>query len=302
MGVEGGATKSTAILADEKSKIVGQRRGRALNYHYLGKTGVKKNLAGLIRPLIKKAKAGDLYAVFGFAGLDAPQDALAYEAIVRSVLPKNSVFEVVNDSKIALEVRCPEDKDRILVIAGTGSNVYGERRSKSTRSIGWGFLLGDEASGYDFGLKALKAAMRSFDGRGKKTVLEKFVLQKIGVQTMLDAVPKIYEKVSEKKRNVKHYVASFAPLVDRAARQKDEAALAIQREAVDELAKGVSAVAQKLRLQEKKFCLGLMGSVWNMRGLRERFQKEVTKRYPRVCFSENQDEGAWGAILLAKKL
>jgi len=302
LGVEGGATKSTAILADETSHVLGERKGKALNYHYLGERGAKKNLTDLLNPLLRKARGGTICAVFGFAGLDTPKDKTIYTKIARSVLPKGSLLQAVNDTKIALEVRCPEEKNRILVISGTGSNVYGENRETNAKSVGWGFLLGDEGSGYEFGLKAFKAAMQSFDKRGEKTVLEKLIVQKFGGKTMLDVVPAIYEKVGNEKRNTKRYIASFAPLLDEAILQKDPVALTIREQEVGELFRGVSAVAKQLGIASAEFCLGTTGSLWKMPGFQEQFRKKIKKHFPKVCFSTNTDPSVWGAVLLAKKL
>ncbi|MBI2098177.1 MAG: hypothetical protein HYT49_00740 [Candidatus Wildermuthbacteria bacterium] len=302
LGVEGGATKSTAILVDETSHVLGERKGKALNYQYLRERRVKQNLAELLNPLLRKVRGGNISAVFGFAGLDTPKDQTVYTKIAHSVLPKGSSLQAVNDTKIALEVRCPKEKNRILVISGTGSSVYGENGKTSAKSVGWGFLLGDEGSGYEFGLKTLKAAMRSFDKRGEKTILEKLIVQKFGGKTMLDVVPAIYEKVGNEKRNTKRYVASFAPLLDEAILQKDTMALAIREQEVEELFQGVSAVAKQLGIASAEFCLGTTGSLWKMPGFQEQFRKKIKKHFPKVCFSTNTDSSVWGAVLLAKKL
>ena len=302
LGVEGGATKSTAILADETSHVLGERKGKALNYHNIGERNVRDNLANLISPLLKKAHGGFIYAVLGSAGVDTAKDKAVYLKIMHSVLPKGSTLRVVNDTKIALEVRCPKEKNRVIVISGTGSNVYGENGTSSAESVGWGFLLGDEGSGYEFGLKALKAAMQSFDKRGEKTILEKLTVQKFGGKTMLDVIPAFYKEVSNERRNTTRYVASFAPLLDEAILQKDPVALTIREQGVEELFQGVSAVAKQLGIAEAEFCLGTTGSLWKMTGLKEQFRKKIKKHFPKVCFSTNTDPGVWGAVLLAKKL
>lgn len=43
---------------------------------------------------------------------------------------------------------------------------------------GWGPLLGDEGSGYEIGLNALKAAIYSHDGRRAKSMLYDLVMEK----------------------------------------------------------------------------------------------------------------------------
>ena len=300
IGVEGGATKSEAILTDENLKVLRREKGKALNYITFSKRVVRENLVALVGPFLKIAREGKVYAVLGLASLNTPQDEMFYKRLVRSVLPQGAVFNVMNDPKIALEARCCGEKNSILVIAGTGSKVYGESNGRTAASVGWDFVLGDEGSGYDLGLKALRAATRAWDGRGKKTVLYDLILERENSKKMEDFMPKFYSDLF--KKNMKFHIASFAPLIDEAIKQNDKVACLLRDEAAAELATGVRAVSAKLGFQNKSFCLGTMGSIWKMPGFEEVFKKQVQKICPKVRFSGNTDSGAWGAVLLAKKL
>lgn len=302
LGVEGGGTKSTAILVDEQSRVIAQKEGEDLNYHGEEEKAVRKDLSKLLAPLLQKSKNGKLYAVFGLAGLDTKKDEAFYRGLVKSVLPPKTIFDVVNDTKTALEAHCPNERKRILVISGTGSNVYGENGAKTARSIGWGdFALGDEGSGYDIGTKVLKAAMRSFDGRGKKTIFESLVPKRMGVATIEDTVATFYKNL-RRLQNMKRYVASFAYLLDEGIKNNDRVAIEIRQETIEALMQGISAVTRKLAISNKEFCLGYVGSVWKTPGIRQIFEDVVKKQYPKVCFSKNDEPSVWGAVLLAKKL
>ena len=59
------------------------------------------------------------------------------------------------------------------VLYGTGSisYCYNKKTNELNRVGGWGYVLGDEGSGYDIGRQALVAIMKSYDGRGKSTQL-----------------------------------------------------------------------------------------------------------------------------------
>ena len=302
IGVEGGATKSEAILTDENLKILMRRKGGALNYHSLSRQTVVGNLKALLTPLLKKSSGGKLGVVFGLAGIDGPTDEKFYKDIIKKILDKSSIFNAVNDSKIALEGKCPDEKNRIVLIAGTGSNAYGENSAgKSANTLWWDFILGDEGSGYYFGLKALQAAARSADGRIPKTELEKLVLKTERARTFEDFYSVFYNDLS-KKENMKAHIASFAPLIDRAIKAGDAEAIQIRNEGAGELALGVYTVARRLGFLNREFCLGMIGSTWKMPGLGEVFRKEVRRHCPKVRFSDNTDSGAWGAVLLARKL
>lgn len=302
LGVDGGATKSTAVLTDFEGRIIKNRRGRALNYHAIGAKTVRKNLAALIKPLLKKAGRVPMRAVFGFAGLDTKHDEAAYRKIAASVMPKRASFTVVNDAKIALEAQCPNEKNRLLIISGTGANVYGESGNKTARSIGWDFLLGDEGSSYEMGFKALRTTIRSWDGRDRKTVLEKMVLRKIGAKNMEELQNKVYELWHKNPAGFKVFIASFSVLVHKAILKKDRAALAIRDEAARELLIGVRAVARRLKFGNRPFCIGITGSGWKMKGLEATFKKSVKKDFPRARFSSSKRQTVYGALMLACQL
>ena len=303
LGVEGGGTKSTAILCDANDKVIAQRTGKALSYQVLGQKQAKENLAALLQPFLKKTYKGKLYAVFGFAGLNSKAEKIIYTSIAKDVLPRTATFDAVNDAEISLEAECPNEKNRILVISGTGASVFGQSGSKKTKAIGWDLVFGDEGSGYTIGLKTLKAAIQSFDGRGKKTVLEKLVLKKIGATRMDEATAKAHKTIEKNKYVMKSYIASFAPLVDIALAKNDPVAISIREDTIQELVQGVDAVAQRLAIQNKDFCLGFTGSVWKLPGLKSKFKSTLQKKYPKIRFStENTSSGVWGAVLLAKKL
>src|SRR5205085_1278058 len=70
------------------------------------------------------------------------------------------------------------DAPGIVIIAGTGSIVYGRnQRGEAARAGGWGHLIGDEGSGYWIGREALAAVMRAEDGRGPSTRMTADILE-----------------------------------------------------------------------------------------------------------------------------
>ena len=79
---------------------------------------------------------------------------------------------VVNDALVALEAGAG-DGPGIVLIAGTGSICYGRNEEgQAARAGGWGYMLGDEGSGWWIGRRALSAVMRQFDGRGPATLAD----------------------------------------------------------------------------------------------------------------------------------
>lgn len=299
LGVHGGATYSFAMLVDAEQEL-GRYEGKGLNHHNVGVDGFKENLSDLLSMPIAQASGRKLYVALGLAGLDTEADQRTYDKLIASVLPPDTRFVALNDAKSGLEAKCYGHGDRILVISGTGSTVCGENLEGDwATAIGWDYALGDEGSGYRFGDAVVRAAMMSWDGRREKTILMNLVLERVGKESMEDFIKVVYSTLASEK-SPKPYIASFAPLLDKAIAAGDLVALQIRENGANELAAGVKAVAKRLKISA--FHLGLEGSVWKMPGLIEMVMSRVREAFPNVTLSESQQEGVEGAVLLAKGL
>lgn len=128
----------------------------------------------------------------------------------------------------------------ILLVAGTGSIALGrDGAGGEVRVGGWGALLGDEGSAYRLGLRALRAVLRSHDGRGPATTLRDPVLGAMGVEDPAELVR--VAGGAEKAR-----IASLASPVVQAARAGDPVARELVDGAVGELLEHVRAAAARL--------------------------------------------------------
>jgi N-acetylglucosamine kinase-like BadF-type ATPase len=176
----------------------------------------------------------------GLAGAGRPEDAARFIAWAREKFPQTAV-RVVSDAEILLAAGA-ESGPALALICGTGSIVYGRTESgELLRAGGWGYLFGDEGSGFALGAAALRAVMRAHDGRGAETLLTKLVLARRGLDSPPGLVRSIYGAESPRAE-----VASLSDLVEQAAVQNDSAALAILDEAALELTSALHAVYRKL--------------------------------------------------------
>ena len=142
--------------------------------------------------------------------------------------------------------------------------------------------MGDEGAGYDFGRNAIRAAIRSYDGREKKTILEKLVLKKAGVTTIPDLINKIYNVWHEKPNELKSYIASFSVVLDEAHKKHDRVAKEIIEGGAEELFLGAQAVIKKLKIRNKKLCVGLAGSNFNAPGLKQQLTRKIKTIAPKA--------------------
>jgi N-acetylglucosamine kinase len=227
--------------------------------------------------------------------VDRPHD----EEVIRGILRRLGYREtarVVNDAAIAL-VAGAEERVGIVILAGTGSIAYGaDRAGNSARSGGYGFLLADEGSGYWLGHQALRATVRSADGRGPRSLLADLVFESLGVRSVAEMVPVVYEKGLPKFR-----IAAHAGLVQQASDRGDGVATALLEEAALELSLAARAVATRLSLGEGPYRVVLAGGVFKAcPSLPARI--EACLRLPGAELVPLRVEPAQGAVTLALDL
>src|SRR6476646_8141875 len=170
LGIDAGGTKTVCLLADQSGSIVSEGRGAGANLQSSGELAVEKVLHEVMETAIGDRAITPSAICLGIAGVDRENDERTVRAIMRRIGYKARVL-VVNDALIAL-VAGAEDSPGIVVIAGTGSIVYGRNGAgEAARAGGWGHMIGDEGSGYWIGREALAAVMRAADGRGPESGL-----------------------------------------------------------------------------------------------------------------------------------
>jgi N-acetylglucosamine kinase-like BadF-type ATPase len=254
VGIDAGGTKTVGLLADETGAIVAEARGSGANLQTDGELEVEKVFAEIMETL---ASDHPISAVcLGIAGVDRPHD----ESVIRSILRRlghRETARVVNDGAIALVAGAP-GRVGVVVLAGTGSICYGaDRTGRTARAGGYGFLLADEGSGYWLGHQSLRAAVRATDGRGPETRLLGLLFEALGVTSVAELIPRVYEKGLPKYR-----IAALASLVQAAHDQGDAVAMSLIDAAGRELALAARSVARQLQLGDEPYPVVLAGGVF----------------------------------------
>jgi N-acetylglucosamine kinase-like BadF-type ATPase len=230
----------------------------------------------------------------GIAGVDREQDADAVRGIMRRIGYKARVL-IVNDALVALEAGAP-GKPGVVLVAGTGSIAYGRNaHNQSARAGGWGYVLGDEGSGYWIGRAALRAVLREADRRGPKTQLTGLLLHYYGVPRAQDLIAQVYQGALRPAA-----IASLAQCVQGAFNNGDEVAIGILRNAADQLESAAVSVARRLELIGTEFPIVLSGGIfravpWLDDELRRRLPLASPRAVPRLLI----EEPASGAVRLA---
>jgi glucosamine kinase len=127
----------------------------------------------------------------------------------------------------------------VVVAAGTGVVVLGVAPDGTAhRADGLGYLLGDDGSGFAIGRAGVRAALRAREGRGPRTALLAAATSFFG--GLDDLAHRVYASPTPVGD-----LAAFAPDVAEVARQGDDVARAIWREAVDHLIASTVAVVRR---------------------------------------------------------
>jgi N-acetylglucosamine kinase-like BadF-type ATPase len=228
------------------------------------------------------------------AGVDREDEARTVRAIMRRLGQRTRVL-VVNDALIAL-VAGAGDAPGIVIIAGTGSIVYGRSAAgEAARAGGWGHMIGDEGSGYWIGREALAAVMRAADGRGPATDLSAEILSHFAVEDVSRLPRIVYDREAPRMA-----VAELGPLVQRIADAGDAVAVRILERAADELVLAAGSVASRLEMRGDAFTFFLSGGAF--RGV-PRLVNDLERRLgevaPRAQVQRLEIEPAIGAVWLA---
>jgi len=296
IGIDGGGTKTLGILINEKADLLAKAELGPSNYHVLGKTKLKELIGELVAELIEQSKiAPEVDAIcVGLAGAGREKE-------------RNEVTKLVKELKCAKEVLAEHDasialagalggKPGIMIIAGTGSIAFGRNADgKTARAGGWGYLLGDEGSGFYIGQKALIAALKEWDGRGEKTKLTEMITTEYGVSNIEGIIEKVYSEKLKSKG-----IGKIAPLVFKAAKEGDKIARTIVENAGRELGTLANAVMRTLNLTENVE-IALVGSIFKQKEFLLGSLRNAIPPEANVTFCEPRFPPVIGAVLLALK-
>lgn len=294
LGIDAGGTKTVCLLADAQGTVLSESRSEGANLQAVGELQVEKVLHHVMEEALGDRRIVPSAICLGIAGVDRPDDAAVVRGIMKRIGYKARVL-VVNDALVALEAGSP-GQPGVVIISGTGSICYGRNAAgDAARSGGWGYVLGDEGSGYWIGRAALRAVLREADKRGKETALTPLLLKHFGVERPQGLIHEVYHS------NLKPAaIGALARSVHQAFQQGDEVAIGILRGAANELEASAMSVARRLALVGQHFTFILAGGIFKAVPW---VQDELSRRLPVVSPGSEvrllEVEPAIGAVRLA---
>ena len=325
LGIDGGGTRTTAWVADERGTVLARaeagpsnpvkagfeaaqreilraaRKALALAARYARHSRSRPGMPAVIhgqpagRRIDRRYKKGVIYEAVcaGVAGVDRlPVHRRLYSWLRRAIPAQRHML--TGDAAIALRAAVGEAPG-IIVISGTGSIACGQDEcGRILRAGGWGIPFDDRGSGYDLGRKALGAALQDFDGRGRPTALTRTICRALDLENITQVVLKPLTQ---------QQIAALFPLVVQAARQKDQVARSLCNQAGMDLADLAIAVIQRFGWRRRAFPVVCAGGVLKSSVMiRAVFARHVRAFAPRVRVRLLRREPAEGALDFARAL
>jgi N-acetylglucosamine kinase-like BadF-type ATPase len=294
LGIDAGGTKTVCQLASADGEVLAEARRGGANLQAVGELEVEKVLYEVMEDAIGDRNIVPAAICLGIAGVDRDEDSRVIRAIMRRIGYKAKTL-IVNDALVALEAGAP-DRQGVVVIAGTGSIAYGRNeRNHAARAGGWGYVLGDEGSGYWIGRAALRAVLREADRRGPVTRLTGLLLNHYGVAKAQDLIHEVYHGTNRPSA-----IASLAKCVQSAFSDGDAVAIGILRAAADELESCALSVATRLEIAGSEFPFVLAGGMFRaVPWLEDELSRRLPLAAPRSRTLRLNVEPALGAVRLA---
>ena len=312
LGIDGGGTKTVCLLIDETGNILSRGQAGSSNYQTGGIDSAKNAIETAINQAISIFLDHKSYHKIsiqglgiGLAGVGREEDFNSIQNLVEQLktnsnlsvnweLTANSTI-IKSDSIIAL-VGGLGHQVGIVAIAGTGSQIFGQNSQGKTKRVGgWGYLLGDEGSGYYIAISGLKAALKSHDGRLGSTQLISAFKHHLNLTNIESLIEVVYRRGWTVQQ-----IASLAKIVDQVARDGDEIANEIINTAIEELVFATKIAIKSLFKPDESVEIVTIGGVFQgMNNFRSKYIKSLKIVAPTANVILPRYEPAYGAGILA---
>jgi N-acetylmuramic acid 6-phosphate etherase len=298
LGIESGGTRTTALLAPGGGQPCLRAEFGPANLRLLDDESLAQHFTA-IDALCLQAQAPLAGIAIGMAGARTDADRQRIRAAAAKVWPNIPCY-ATNDLETALAAADtggqPPPAAQVLVLSGTGSCCFGRTPDSQTARIGgWGHVIGDKGSGYEIGLRGLKAAVHYLDRDGQWSKLGQNLLQALLLNEPEDLID--WAKTASKPD-----ISALAVQVFDAAAEGDKIAASILEAAAASLAEDGFHCARKLAAKGAPVRFVLAGSVLLQQpGFAARVRSRLRQLWPGATVAPLRRESVWGALELARE-
>jgi len=266
LGVDGGTTRTKAVVGDTSGHIFGSGDGGPSNYQIVG---VETAMSGITDAVQDALTAADLSlaqierAVFGLSGMDLPMHRAVLQPALSNTFP-GLVFDLINDTWIMLKAGAA-DGWGIALVCGGGANACACSRDGTWVTLrGLGYESGLRGGGLDMLRDVLHYAFLSHDGTGLKTVLEQAVLELTGTPDYDTLQLLLLEALQDMTGHgdLLQRALALVPLVFDGATAGDDVCRRILLLQAQSLAEGITGLVHRMRFEREHVDVVLGGSIF----------------------------------------
>ncbi|MGN7478425.1 N-acetylglucosamine kinase [Solibacillus silvestris] len=291
IGIDGGGTKTIAVIGDKGGHLLAVAKGSSGNLTAISTEQLYTLINNLIDQLLMKTDAAlsDVETVFAaMAGADrqAEQQKI-YDAFWQS--PILAKLKVQSDIHAALAAGT-WGREGTLLIAGTGAIVFGYEQQKIFRAGGWGYLLGDEGSGYHLGKLAIRSILKANDDKVPLKPFQEKILTHFNILSPDQLITKVYSST-----NPVAAISSVSRIVLTAC-DEDILAKSIVKAVHEALLELIDSVYSRI---DRTNPVVLHGGLFSNDIFFEEFKVRFSSRFPDLIASKPPISGTVGAYLLA---
>jgi len=294
LGIDGGGTRTVAILSTLGGKLLKRIETGPSNLKLLGASELERNL----REIAAQIPPPSAVAI-GLAGNWSDQDSKRICAAAGKTWP-GVPCHASNDLETALAAANDipsRNANVVLVISGTGSCCFGKNSSGQAIKVGsGGHVIADTGSGFHLSVEALRGVFAKFEETGRWPQLGGRLLRALQFNEPDDLISWV-------NTAGKTEISKLAPEVVNAWETGDKIAKQTVERAARQLARQAMICARRLGYGRRRLCFVLGGS---MLLKQQAFQKIVASQLrcfcPGCAVMPLQKESAWGAVELARQL
>ena len=301
LGIDGGASKTFALVADARGRLLGFGRGGPGNHQSVGLEAAMGAVAGAAREALAAAQveSGEIAVVAcGLAGADLPEDFAMLQPALEA-LGLGRRVDLRNDTQVALRAGTHQPWG-VVLICGTGFNAAG--RAPDGRELvfpGLGWISGDWGGGASLAQEMIRLVMRAEDGRGAPTLLTGMLLERLQQPSPYELMRELYHQQLA-GQGILRGLLQHVPLIFRAAVEGDGPAQDLIARLGEELGVSAVAVIRRLQLERLPVEVVLGGSVFKGEGpfLVDAIQAAVHRTAPEAVLVRPPFEPVVGGVLL----
>jgi N-acetylglucosamine kinase-like BadF-type ATPase len=260
LALEGGGTRSQAVLVDPTGRVCGIGYSRDVNTNFTPLEEARAAVRGAASDALNAAGTeGEMISVL-VSALVGPQFGIE---TFGDLFPRAS-YRYYNEAQVVFARGGVYRPHGLALVAATGATAWGVRvdDGRWVGFGGWGSLLGDEGSAHALGIGVLRAAPRAWEGRlDQPTRLPEALALHFGFDPADfrgGMVQRAYHPTLTRSE-----IAALAPLATRLAAEGDVIAARLVAKTAADLCSLALHAARSLFTSEECFDLVAAGGLFN---------------------------------------